>query len=132
LDALDKANQVHFDAVITDIVMPEMDGITLTRELSKKFPDLSIMVMTGFGDEYSADKAVAAGAKEFIKKPFSLSELHIRFQKMMQERKLFHQIIGKKEEIEKMSNEIIRDLQQEASESIEKLRKEMDGLRKKD
>jgi len=131
VEALKKANQHHYDAVITDIAMPEMDGIALTQKLSQRFSHLSIMVMTGFYDEYSADNAVAAGAREFIKKPFPLTEFHTRFQRMMRDRELFHQIQVKKEEVEKASNEMILGLQKESLETIERLRKELEGLRKK-
>jgi CheY-like chemotaxis protein len=46
--ALEMVSQSHFDVVITDILMPEMDGITLTQKLSHQFPNLFIMVMKGY------------------------------------------------------------------------------------
>jgi diguanylate cyclase (GGDEF)-like protein len=75
--------ETKFDALITDIVMPEMDGIALTKDLSKRDQSLPVMAMTGYTEEYSVEMAIAAGAREFIKKPFSVSELLIRFEKMM-------------------------------------------------
>ncbi len=48
VEALDKAGMEVFDAVVTDIVMPNMDGITLTMELLKRNPSIPIMVITGF------------------------------------------------------------------------------------
>ena len=45
------------------------------------------MVMTGYYDEKSMESAVAAGAHEFIKKPFSLAEFDMRFQRMIRESK---------------------------------------------
>jgi two-component system cell cycle response regulator len=83
LEALEKIKGNKFDAVVTDIVMPEKDGLTLTRELSKHDQSLPVMVMTGHGDEYSAETAIALGAREFINKPFSITEFIIRFHKMM-------------------------------------------------
>ena len=85
LEALDKIMGTKFDAVITDIVMPEMDGIALTKELSKHDQNLPVMVITGYTEEYSAETAIASGAREFIKKPFSVSEFLIRFDKMMRD-----------------------------------------------
>lgn len=85
LDALDKIMGGKCDAVITDIVMPEMDGIALTQELSKRDQNLPVMVVTGYTEEYSAEMAIASGAREFIKKPFSVSEFLIRFDKMMRD-----------------------------------------------
>jgi len=83
--ALEMVSQNHFDVVITDIRMPEMDGISLTQKLSHQFPNLFIMVMTGYFDENAMESAIASGAHEFIKKPFSLAEFDMRFQRMMRE-----------------------------------------------
>ncbi|MGZ3537567.1 MAG: response regulator, partial [Thermodesulfobacteriota bacterium] len=85
-EALEKIKKHSFDSAIIDIVMPHLDGITLTRELINSHPDLPIMVMTGHADEHSADSAIAAGAREFIKKPFSIDEFILRFDKMMRDR----------------------------------------------
>lgn len=86
LEALDRMSGTKFDAVITDIVMPKMDGITLAKELTKHH-HLPVMVITGYTEEYSAETAIASGAREFIKKPFSVSEFLIRFDKMMRDHK---------------------------------------------
>ncbi|MGZ3568836.1 MAG: diguanylate cyclase, partial [Thermodesulfobacteriota bacterium] len=85
MEALEKIKKHSFDSAIIDIVMPHLDGITLTRELINLHPDLPIMVMTGHADEHSADSAIAAGAREFIKKPFSIDEFILRFDKMMRD-----------------------------------------------
>ena len=87
MEALEKIKENSFDSAIIDIVMPHMNGITLTRELVNLRPDLPIMVMTGHVDEHSAGSAIAAGAREFIKKPFSVEEFILRFDKMMRDRK---------------------------------------------
>jgi diguanylate cyclase (GGDEF)-like protein len=83
IEALEIIKKNSFDSAVIDIVMPLMDGITLTRELVNLHPDLPIMVMTGHADEHSAESAIAAGAREFIKKPFSIDEFILRFGKMM-------------------------------------------------
>jgi diguanylate cyclase (GGDEF)-like protein len=86
-EALDHIKATKFDALITDIVMPEMDGITLTKELLNYDQSLPVMVMTGYTDDYSAETALASGAREFINKPFSVSEFMIRFDKMMRDQR---------------------------------------------
>lgn len=83
--ALDMADNNIFEAVITDLKMPGMDGIALTRELIKRHPGISVMVMTGFTREYSEEDAVYAGARDFITKPFNLSELSVRFFKLIRD-----------------------------------------------
>jgi len=85
IEASEKIKNNSFDAAVIDIVMPHMDGITLTKELVKLNPDLPIMIMTGHAEEHSAGSAIAAGAREFIKKPFSIDEFILRFDKMMRD-----------------------------------------------
>lgn len=83
-EAFVRARQAMPDMVITDIKMPGMDGIALTRELRLINPDLPVMVMTGFA-EYSEEDAVTAGAADFIAKPFSISEFSARFQRLVRD-----------------------------------------------
>jgi CheY-like chemotaxis protein len=82
-EALDQFNGNTFDAVITDIGMPEMDGIALTRQLSSLCPNLPIMIMTGDIRGYLSDLAITAGAWDFIGKPFAIDEFILRFTRMM-------------------------------------------------
>ena len=88
LDALEKMKENKFDAVITDIKMPKMDGIELTKEISKQYPGLPVMVITGFVEEYSEGEVISAGAQDFIKKPFVLSEFLTRLDKMINDSKV--------------------------------------------
>ncbi|MBI5101467.1 MAG: GGDEF domain-containing response regulator [Nitrospirae bacterium] len=91
-EALKRSSEVNFDVVITDIKMPSMDGITLMRELLKLHPDISIMVMTSFSDEYPEKDALSVGARDFISKPFNLTEFAIRFQKLVRDHQEFQML----------------------------------------
>jgi len=82
-EAMDKVAQAQFDVVITDVHMPEMDGITLTRELTLRFPDLPVMIMTGQPDDSLMESAIRAGAREVLGKPFGISELTVRLYRML-------------------------------------------------
>ena len=87
IEALEKIKKNSFDSAVIDVVMPLMDGITLTKELLRLYPNLPVMIMTGHADDHSAESAIAAGAREFIKKPFSIDEFILRFDKMMRDHK---------------------------------------------
>jgi diguanylate cyclase (GGDEF)-like protein len=87
IEALEIIKKNSFDSAVIDVVMPFMDGITLTRELVNLYPSLPIMIMAGHADENSTESAFAAGALEFIKKPFSINEFILRFDKMMRDHK---------------------------------------------
>lgn len=129
-EALDKASTEKFDAVITDIVMPNMDGITLTRELSKNDPSLPVMVITGFTDEHYYEESINAGATDFINKPFSIAELTARFQRMMRDREILCQIKAHEQEIEKIGSEMIAGIQHDSMERIAALKRDIEELKR--
>ena len=87
IEAMQKVKQSNFDAVITDLQMPEMDGIVLMRELSHHFPDLPVMIMTGQPDDSLVESAMSAGARGLLSKPFEISELMMRLHQMLHIRK---------------------------------------------
>ncbi len=129
-EALDKASKEKFDAVITDIVMPNMDGIALTRELLRQNPSLPVMVITGFTDEHYYDESINAGATDFINKPFSIAEFTARFQRMMRDHDILSHIKTREKEIEKISSEMIAGIQHDSMERINALKREVDELKK--
>jgi CheY-like chemotaxis protein len=116
VDALDKMRGNKFDAVITDIKMPKMDGIILTREISTQYPGLPVMVMTVYDEEYSAGTAISVGAQEFIKKPFSLSEFVIRLHKMISDSKTLRPAKS-----EKSGDKNIQDFMNELEANLTKI-----------
>jgi two-component system chemotaxis response regulator CheY len=77
LDALDKMTGEKIDMVITDLRMPQMDGIMLTRELRSRPYSVSIpvvMLTTGF-DGYKKNEADSAGVNDRIRKPLIYQQL---------------------------------------------------------
>ena len=83
IEAMQKVRQSNFDAVITDLQMPEMDGIVLTRELHQHFSDLPVLIMTGQPDGSLVESAITAGAREVIRKPFEISEFMMTLHKVV-------------------------------------------------
>src|SRR5512135_3522347 len=69
--ALELIGRTDFDMMITDIVMPKMNGLELTEKAKGLRPGLPVIVTTGFVDNFSYDKALEAGAADFLKKPFT-------------------------------------------------------------
>jgi CheY-like chemotaxis protein len=112
-DALNKIGENKFDAIITDVDMPNMDGIILTREISKQYPFIPVMVMIAYEEEYFLGTAISAGAREFIKKPFSLDEFAIRLHKMIND---FEALRESKSE--KDTEENVKDLMNELETTL--------------
>jgi CheY-like chemotaxis protein len=113
VDALDRIKGKKIDAVITDIKMPNMDGVALTTEILKRYPGLPIMVMTAFDDEYSAGGAISAGAREFLKKPFSPDEFFAQLKKMINDSETIKRLKS-----EKIVDENVQDLMDELEATL--------------
>jgi len=71
--ALAALRQARFDLLLSDLMMPEMDGITLLREAQETDPNLLGIIMTGQGTIATAVEAMKTGAFDYILKPFKLS-----------------------------------------------------------
>lgn len=67
--ALEHLQKTDYDAVITDIKMPHLDGLALLSKIQAQWPSLPIILMTGHGEEELANRGLQAGAFDFIHKP---------------------------------------------------------------
>ena len=83
-DALNTLNSFKADVVLTDIRMQGMNGLELTRKIKQSY-HTEVIVMTGFSAEYSYEKAIQAGASDFIFKPFRFEELDLRIKRVLRE-----------------------------------------------
>lgn len=77
LSALDTFRDWHPDLIITDLQMPEMDGIELCCEI-RKFSKLPIIILSVKGEERTKVAALDAGADDYVTKPFGIDELLAR------------------------------------------------------
>jgi len=87
-DALEKMSHAKVDMVITDLNMPEMDGITFIRELRGKadYKFIPVVMLTTESQEAKKQEGRAAGASGWIVKPFSPSQLMDVVKKFVKER----------------------------------------------
>jgi DNA-binding NtrC family response regulator len=69
------ADPSAYDLLISDQTMPRLTGIELVKQVKVIRPDLPSILMTGFSEKASPELAAAAGARAFLPKPFSVSEL---------------------------------------------------------
>jgi len=84
--------QGDFQLVITDLKMPEMDGIELLDALRKLDSRVMVMVITGYGTIESAVEAIKKGAYDFIPKPFKMEELEIIVKRALERHTLLRQL----------------------------------------
>lgn len=75
MQALEALAKSPFDMVLTDIVMPGIDGIELALKVAKDFPDTAILLMSGYPDERRRASGLESLFREVIEKPFALADL---------------------------------------------------------
>ncbi len=83
LEALDKYQSEKPDAVLLDITMPEMDGITALKEIKKVNPDARVAMVTAIGQQQVVMEALQAGAKDFVVKPFQPERVLAAVEKLL-------------------------------------------------
>jgi DNA-binding NtrC family response regulator len=74
-EALEQLRRQRVDLVITDINMPDMNGIGFLREVSRRYPSTSVIMITAYGGVESYLEAMNLGALEYLHKPVRLDEL---------------------------------------------------------
>jgi CheY-like chemotaxis protein len=77
-----------FDLLLTDIKMPIMDGIALALAAARDFPDLVILLMTGFADQRERASGLSAIVHDVITKPFSVADIRTAVADALAERRL--------------------------------------------
>jgi signal transduction histidine kinase len=84
--AVEKAGQFLPDLILLDMMMPEKDGLQACRELRQHTPTQSIpiVLLTARADEETKLAALSAGASDFLAKPFSTTELHVRIKNLVE------------------------------------------------
>jgi len=82
----------EFDAVVTDLNMPRINGIELCRRMLGIRPDVPVIVMTGFGSMEAAIDAIRAGAHDFVTKPVEMERLALTLSNAVRQRRLLEQI----------------------------------------
>lgn len=84
LDALQKIDSEQPDLIITDIMMPYMSGLEVVRKVKQDVNsrNIPVIVLSTMGQENIVEEAFELGADDYLKKPFSLSELSIRIKKL--------------------------------------------------
>jgi DNA-binding NtrC family response regulator len=114
-----------YDLVLTDLMMPDLTGIDLMKNLLELDPEAPIMLMTAYGTVETAVEAMKLGALDYISKPFSVEEITLRIDRIMDSLK------AKKEN--KRLKEYVLDVETRfkpvyKSESLEKIFNQIDDI----
>jgi DNA-binding NarL/FixJ family response regulator len=74
-EALQQVETLQPDVVLMDVRMPEMDGVAATREITKRFPEVKVIILTTFEDDETVFEGLKAGARGYLLKDISSEEM---------------------------------------------------------
>jgi len=105
-EGMEKINTFLPQCVISDINMPNMDGITLLKEISQFTNPPSVILMTAYGSEAMAVQGLRAGAYDYISKPFDIEDLRRAVRNAIEKHRLVEENKRYYEELEKTLQEL--------------------------
>ncbi len=91
-EALRRAIEWHPDIILSDLVMPNMDGLWLLRALRAELPDCPVVLLTGRGSIQIAVQAIKEGAWDFIEKPIEVSRLRIVVERALEKKETMREV----------------------------------------
>ncbi len=91
---LEAASKNHPDLIITDLVMPELDGLKLIKRVKAINPEINILMITAHASLESAIEAIRSGANDYLVKPFKISELLDAVKKVLNQKRLMPEASG--------------------------------------
>ena len=117
VEALEIATRQCYDLALLDIKMPQMDGITLARELRTISPSMGIILITGYGNFENALEAIKLGVSDFIEKPFNIGELLVSVNRLAERQRLEREV-REKTELLRQSEEQYRILVDNVADGV--------------
>ena len=88
-----------FDMVLTDLMMEGMDGLELLRSIKAKYPDVEVVVITGYPTVDTAVDAMRAGAYDYLAKPYRIDEARLLVHKALEKRRLRLEVTRLREQL---------------------------------
>jgi len=107
LKALDEMDRLNMDLVISDYLMPEMDGITFLGRVKERFPQAPRILLTGYADKENAIKAINdVGLYQYIEKPWNNDDLNLIIRNGLEKTILLKRLQEKIQEVERAQQEL--------------------------
>ena len=86
LQALEHLKEESYDLVVTDFMMPDMNGLELLTYIREEYPDTGVIIITAHANIQHAVRSMQSGAMDYLSKPFSTEELVTRVRRYLEER----------------------------------------------
>jgi DNA-binding NtrC family response regulator len=91
-DSLALLDEHDYSLVMVDLKIPGTDGLNLTREIKERWPDVDVIMITGYASIKGAVEAIKLGASDYITKPFQNEEILLATEKVLEKRRLLDEI----------------------------------------
>ncbi len=99
-EAIRALEEKSFDLVITDLMMPGIDGFGVLKAVKKQRPQTSVIILTGYGDMRGAIDALRLGADDFTLKPCEHEELVFRIRRCLEKQSLLQKMAAQNQQLE--------------------------------
>ena len=107
LEALDKLNEDdEIDMVLSDINMPQMDGLTLLEQIPKVDPNMKSVIISAYGDMKNIRTAMNRGAFDFVTKPLDFKDLQITMERTLQHVEEWREALSSRDRLVALQNEL--------------------------
>ena len=116
--ALDLVQQQEYDAVVSDIKMPGMDGLDLLEKVLERNPDIPVLLITGHGEHELAIRALRGGAYDYIQKPIDRDDFVASLSRALQTRQMRRQIQVQQHTLEQYALSLERQVAQRTREMV--------------
>ena len=99
-EALQLLQEHEYSTIISDIQMPGMDGLALLAHVQENYPDIPVLLITGYNDRKTAMQALRAGAYDYIRKPIERDDFVAALHRALSTYQLRRQVKAQQHELE--------------------------------
>lgn len=104
LEAIEKVRETDFDVILSDLMMPRMDGMELLKRIKQIQPGTKVIIMTAYGTVETAVEAMKHGAADFITKPANSGELLVRVSRALKVKALMEENVLLRQQVKQKYN----------------------------
>ena len=116
--ALTLLQQHEYDVLVSDFKMPGMDGLELLSQVQRQFPEMPVLLITGYGQHDLAVQALRGGAYDYLQKPIDRDELVATLQRALHTRQLRRQIAEQQHTLERALHSLEQVVEQRTAELV--------------
>ncbi len=96
-ECLKLLKESYYQIILTDLMMPGIDGIGVLKAVKREYPQSDVIIMTAYGTIKNAVEAIRLGAYDYVTKPFDIDELGLRIKRCLEKQKLAREVDELKE-----------------------------------